>query len=56
MRGAVEAAPQLPDGGLLERMHELGSELRERPEHVRAAQQVRPRKLERGIVAHRIAI
>ena len=41
---AIERFPQLPDGSLLGRMHDLGRDLRQRSEHVRTLEQVRSRQ------------
>jgi hypothetical protein len=56
MSGAIETLPQLAYRHLLNGMHELRRECRERPQHKSALQQVRPRQLQPRLVENQVAV
>ena len=53
---AIEALPQLADRQSRRRMHNLRSNLRQRPQHVGALQKIRPRQRHRRLRTHDVVI
>src|SRR5688572_29713108 len=56
MCGAIEALPQLTDGGAGSRVTHVRRDIRERSEHVGPLKEIRPRQLQSCLIADHIAV